>query len=81
MMLGIVISDGDGVTTQGVVRCEAAVTGKIIAAVTAHGTLTDEHARRVITQMAHERGHSLSRCIDLVAIGPQRSRGSEEGHN
>jgi dihydropyrimidinase len=47
-MLDLIIRGGDVVTPDGVVRCDVAVQGETIAALTAPGTLTDSEAVLVI---------------------------------
>ena len=47
-MLDLILRGGDVVTPQGVVRCDVAIKGETIAAVTACGTLADGDAVRVI---------------------------------
>ncbi|HZT48323.1 MAG TPA: amidohydrolase family protein [Hyphomicrobiaceae bacterium] len=47
-MLDLIIRGGDVVTPQGVSRCDVAVAGEAIAAVTAAGTLPDSAAARTI---------------------------------
>ena len=47
-MLDLIIRNGDVVTPQGVARCDVAVDGETIAAVTAPGTLADTAAARII---------------------------------
>src|SRR5689334_25033884 len=47
-MLDLIIRGGDVVTPEGVVRCDVAIQGETIAALTAPGTLADSDAERVI---------------------------------
>jgi dihydropyrimidinase len=47
-MLDLILRGGDVVTPEGVVRCDVAIQGETIAALTAPGTLSDGDAVRVI---------------------------------
>jgi dihydropyrimidinase len=50
-MLDVIIRSGDVVTPQGVARCDVAIAGETIAAITAPGTL--QSATRVIDATGH----------------------------
>jgi dihydropyrimidinase len=52
-MLDLIIRGGDVVTPQGVIRCDVAIAGETIAALTAPGALPADAATRVIDASAH----------------------------